>query len=170
MVARKHIFPALIVAAMLLVGLFALGRPASANPGGPGNGGATPVERGQQAPGAVGVLDCSSDGISWTEWKYVGFDARAAGKICGSPSVESSRVRTWDRRSDGQCASIFFQINQGATVYYGGTTSCGNGIVSAGWTPSYPVWAVFVASHPTGQNTWSAVTDARELCWPSNGC
>jgi hypothetical protein len=153
---RKHIFPAIAVALMLIVGLAAA--PADAQAGRP------------RVAAAVGVVDCTPNGISWGPWKYIGPNDSAAGKICGNPGVGQSAVRTGDFASDGQCVSIFFQINQGATVYYGGVTSCGIGVITAGWTPAYPVYEVFVAKHPTGQNTWSAVTGWRYLCWSTQNC
>src|SRR5687768_4093595 len=50
---------------------------------------------------ASGVIDCTPNGISWTDWKYVGPNNSGAGKICGPEGVCCANVRTLDNSSDG---------------------------------------------------------------------
>lgn len=95
---------------------------------------------------ANGVIDCNPGGVSWPDWTDLGNPSRGAGRICGNPNVSPpSPVRTWDKQSDGKCISMWFQINQGASVYeITPARACGINIIKSGWTPSYPVWAVYV--------------------------
>lgn len=106
-----------------------------------------------------GVVDCSPSGTSWPAWTNMGNPAYAAGRVCGDPDLAPpSPARAWDKASDGLCASIWFQINAGATVYkITPTEACGINVIKAGSTPSYSVYAVYVAAAPAGTTSWANV-------------
>lgn len=103
------------------------------------------------APSA-GVYDCSTnpDGTSWSAWNYL--SDKGAGKWCPSPTIGDYAVHSWDRKADGMCASVGYQLTPGATVYrLTSTTVCGNGyvgtaVVNNGWT----VVALYTVIHVSG--------------------
>lgn len=113
-------------------------------------------------------LDCGTNGSSWSAWQYLPYGT-GAGKLCGEPRSQLQLqvpTRTLDNRSDGQCISAYFQINQGATVYLmSGTTVCGIGYVGSGHTPNYPVYDVYVGRHSNGSPAWSSVNSSRRLVY-----
>jgi hypothetical protein len=108
---------------------------------------------------AGGVIDCTPQGASWPDWTNMGNPAYAAGRICGDPNASPpSPGRTWDKKADGLCASLWFRINPGATVYkITPTEACGVDVIKAGWTPSYAVNNVYLVSAPAGHTSFSTV-------------